>query len=791
MKAIEKEQILRLNCPGFGEESYLNYGKAKPLNEYTVIAVNPTSILHLFDRDPETIKQVETAQAEGLTSVTIRKDDLLQTLVTVLRSSDGRLVELVTFLEQGGLLIYFLCRPFLVKASSLSMDNYFWLESLAPDTPTDNNVRHMSAISHGRNIELSEEGEGSEFAGYLKQTGLEWSTIIRSDYLTDGYTALATTGPRKCIAGQLSAGDNGGRIVFLPAPYSPDFDRTLVECVDLWNMKRLELTHQTQLDAIYSLGDTVGHPVAETTKDYTAVTAETAQTAASATDQISPEDNSPRQVPGLTASFKSDSVQAPLSKVDTPGRFDPPDRKKFLKGSKSSVATSETTLTESPKEKTKGTGLIVNSDTGKNAPDDFYELEASLTETEELSSFTSSQSDAIYTQKEGELYILDDTNDSRGYSALTAEEISHPLSHELQKAASESSQSSKISEPTDEIDTFFIDVAAKSVAADQMITKESSELAGSSFEISSSESWTKAADSLAQLASLPESPTSPPLQKAEIEAFDSQKKSESEQSSFPELSQSLLGLNSQSDNNKHDEEPGNKTIPHAKDLIIKMEGISKTVAPDWCPDYSFPGLDELKEERSSLTEQIHQTQAKISILETRIAVLDGIKNSLLTEDGDDLLNACQKVFKQLNWNSEKSPNSKEELWLGDGKQAEVIVRVLRTNSQPKNTDLAKLAQSIITYWGEHETEPKGLMIASTWANLPPSERREPDYGEALKEFAKKKNLCLMTTMQLLCIYRDVDLGQTTADEVRKKLMNTNGLLSGLALEKAISGASAS
>ena len=52
MKSIEKDRILRLNCPGFGEESFLTSGRAKPLDYYTAIIVNPVSTLHLFDRDP-------------------------------------------------------------------------------------------------------------------------------------------------------------------------------------------------------------------------------------------------------------------------------------------------------------------------------------------------------------------------------------------------------------------------------------------------------------------------------------------------------------------------------------------------------------------------------------------------------------------------------------------------------------------------------------------------------------------------------------------------------------------
>ena len=232
MKSIQKEQILRVNCPGFGEENYLTVGKAKPLDAYKTIIVNPVSVFHLFDRDLDLQREIDVKLADGLTNLTIPSDTILQSIQEDLKSK--RILELVSFLEKGGLLIYYLCRPFLVQGDNVAIDNYSWLESLAPDSSPDDNIRHMSAVSHGRIVEPTEHTDESGFAKYLGQTGIEWNTIIRTDFLTEGYIALATAGPRKCIAGQLVAGDQGGRIIFLPAPYSPDFDKTLIECVNIW-----------------------------------------------------------------------------------------------------------------------------------------------------------------------------------------------------------------------------------------------------------------------------------------------------------------------------------------------------------------------------------------------------------------------------------------------------------------------------------------------------------------------------------------------------------------------------
>jgi hypothetical protein len=43
----------------------------------------------------------------------------------------------------------------------------------------------------------------------------------------------------------------------------------------------------------------------------------------------------------------------------------------------------------------------------------------------------------------------------------------------------------------------------------------------------------------------------------------------------------------------------------------------------------------------------------------------------------------------------------------------------------------------------------------------------------------------MTTLQLLCMYRDVELGRLTADEARTRILDTNGRLAGFQVESPL------
>lgn len=216
-------------------------------------------------------------------------------------------------------------------------------------------------------------------------------------------------------------------------------------------------------------------------------------------------------------------------------------------------------------------------------------------------------------------------------------------------------------------------------------------------------------------------------------------------------------------------------------MSTQLEENNTAVVPEWCSQYSFPGLNELKSERSDLSDQIRQIQNRIGTIDQRISLLDGIKNNLLSSEGDGLVIACQKAFNKIGWATTVSPSNHSELWLAVGDKADVLAHIVKSNAQAKRTDLALLGESVINYWGEHESEPKGLLVACTWSNRPPSERNEGDFTDALAEFAKKKNLCLMTSMQLLCIFKDLELGQVSPDDVRRKIMDTSGVLAGFSL----------
>jgi hypothetical protein len=936
-----------------------------------------------------------------------------------------------------------------VQADSLAIDNYSWLESLAPDSSPDDNIRHMSAVSHGRIVERTEHTAESGFGHYFDQSGLEWSTIIRNDFLTEGYVSLANAGARKCIAGQLVAGDQGGKIIFLPAPYSPDFDKSLLECINTWyndgetqppvvaateviaSAPVIPATQQpipreaspitkpaspssssTKVDAL----SMSSMPIAQSAAAVQAMSAandtvaDTALTTAlnSIASPVSP--SAPSAIPDAASLISSISqeLSAEIRRVASPIVTDsqsqiPAARLQDAVASGISNAPAEPapTLSKLPLETTMGSDsaeqsfdpnkgpsvsqnvseMNSNAELKPSAVDILKELEAlSMGDSPSVQQSRTKpsvrmgepalalkrnlfdeldnapepepykQSSAIsaedlaraqkeismLTNSEQSQQIFADTRDLNAQLNQMAESLVAQAQAELaeqqrieeeklaqeklaqeklaqeklaqeklaqeklaqekleqeklaqeklaqeklaqeklaqEKLAQEKLAQEKLAQEKLEQEKLAQEKLAQEKLAQEKLAQEKlaqeklaqEKLAQEKLEQEKLAQEKLAQEKLAQekleqeklasearnehiqeasllqvpnssnvvstsqvppepLVSIPDQletiqPSPQPISQSKSTAdsadldslvaenfnnpttnleprmplnangfvsigpsnagidfhFDASGESEPA-SSDPDLK--MMRQSSLSDHRDETIEAA-PTIPEAKDLIKKMEEISKTPVPtDWAADIVLPDVEEMKRERSSLTEAIKQAQTKIASLDNKIAQVESLKIALLGADNENLVNATLRVFSRLGWNANPSEKSSDEFYMNGGGNSDFVAKIVKSTAQAQRSDVSSLASSVVEFWDKTEVEPKGVLIACTWSGSHPSERTEPDFADGLVDFAQKKGLCLMTTIQLLAMYRDFELGKQTGDEMRKRIEETNGRLLG-------------
>jgi pSer/pThr/pTyr-binding forkhead associated (FHA) protein len=227
-----------------------------------------------------------------------------------------------------------------------------------------------------------------------------------------------------------------------------------------------------------------------------------------------------------------------------------------------------------------------------------------------------------------------------------------------------------------------------------------------------------------------------------------------------------------------DKQPSSNGAKSAMTIVKEPTG----QVPDWCKRYFSDELNNLSNELTDLNEQVRAAQQKIKDVEGRVALTKGLRNTLLTAQGEELVEACGKVLTLLGWRVKVSDDDKHELRLDTEDKNICIARIVWTETQADRTHLGQLSISQTRYWCEQGIEPKGILIISKSNDSGPSTLGSSDFNSELAEYATKKNVCLMSTLQLLAVYKDIALHNGLAEEVRATILASNGWLSGFALE---------
>ncbi len=991
MRTIPKERILRINCPGYGTESHWNLGRAKSLNNYTAIIVNPTSVIHLFDKDPELVRRIDQATQEGNTKVIVEDDLLLRNLAAEI---DSRVLELSDFLMQGGVLVYFLARPFLVQGPSLALDNYYWLESLAPDGSVERNNRQMSAVSHGRLIELTQDGTTSEFAPYLQQPGLEWSTLIRTEYITEGYNALAEAGARKCIAGQLFIVESSGRVVFLPAPYSPDFDKTLIDCLNRWyqhkeaspeelEAERLEAQlvsaraqaaapqvgpvlfdrEQKEYEPVAAAQLDVGRPAAASApplppepaaspapaqpavlsppggfavsadKIAESISQEALRFEQEVASRVQAESNraelaarieaenvstekkkatgtidlsvfadaarqlvgkggqaeeAPKQEPAASATASATVSKPPLRKlfgggpplaapaaepapapaaepapapvaapappapepapqaaamppvVEAPppapsaestasGQFrnllggnfpTPPGR---MESHLPSISESGTFRADEPPSNISPADLA-NAQSFNEAPpksitessiqialtntdpspsqrlasrardlfdDEAFESIEPATETAPSPPQSQPENPAAQNAEPATLNDGDNSvnsnNDAERNNKSTIDLLKELERQQGQQPAQTSAPPAALGESGGRplLNNLFRKEAAEAPPVQQTPSPAPAHTGMPTPQAPSTESPPYTQSGAFSVQQAP--PMMPPA--AAPAAPAPQTMPQTMPSAQPPANAQPGGDNAGGRNTlgalMQSGERVNQNQQAAPITTMREAIMSNLNVPDWCRQFSFSYLDELKKDQASLASQLQDIQARLNTVESRIASVEQLKCALLGGEGDPLKEACALVLSRLGWTINHSNAANNELLLLNVDHPDAIVRLVRSENHCDRSEVAQVAESAISFWERHDIEPKGVLIACTWTNVSPAHRSQKDFEDPVAEFARKKNLCLLSTVQLLGIYRDLELGTVNPDLVRKQILDTSGCLPGFAVESAL------
>jgi len=190
-------------------------------------------------------------------------------------------------------------------------------------------------------------------------------------------------------------------------------------------------------------------------------------------------------------------------------------------------------------------------------------------------------------------------------------------------------------------------------------------------------------------------------------------------------------------------------------------------APEWIENYKTEHEKSIEVEISQLEDSLQKEKSKRS----RFQKID----ALLYATNKTLEKAVMLVFQDFGLNVEKAdPGANKDLVVEDNSGNRLLVEVTGVKGKI-NSNSRKMAQ----LWDlvlEKRSEEKIVLIANTYREKEPAERSgEENFTEKVINLCEKNDICLMTTVDLFNLWKNVREGKKTPEQVIDSVLETNGI----------------
>lgn len=213
-------------------------------------------------------------------------------------------------------------------------------------------------------------------------------------------------------------------------------------------------------------------------------------------------------------------------------------------------------------------------------------------------------------------------------------------------------------------------------------------------------------------------------------------------------------------------------IQSIKDLDDELS--SKNEIPVWVNDYCLKNEESDLKEKTNIDDKIKKLQDKREKLELKIQENFKYKK-LLYATGEELENSVKKIFEEFGFEMLKlRPNNRSDINL-KYKDKYFVCEVKGLSKSAAERNANQLQKWETEFFEDFEIHPKQILIVNGFRNVPLKDRNEDVFPTQMLEYATKKEQCLITTIQLLCIYLHWLDDHSILDEILEKIYNTNGI----------------
>jgi hypothetical protein len=206
-------------------------------------------------------------------------------------------------------------------------------------------------------------------------------------------------------------------------------------------------------------------------------------------------------------------------------------------------------------------------------------------------------------------------------------------------------------------------------------------------------------------------------------------------------------------------------------------------APSWTNEFPIPGMENLQKQIERASLELSELQAQISTYKEKLDELVRIRNTLLFGDGRNLEQAVNCVLAAIGYNPIPGPVGQQDLTFEhEGKH--FLAEVKGSTSSASETHIKQLNSKKTQFIEDQRIDVKGVLIINPWRQHEPAERENKErliFPEQIMALVNIWKFSLMTTMQLLQIYRLHLEGKLDSHKLASDIYDSVGPLKGYEL----------
>jgi len=206
------------------------------------------------------------------------------------------------------------------------------------------------------------------------------------------------------------------------------------------------------------------------------------------------------------------------------------------------------------------------------------------------------------------------------------------------------------------------------------------------------------------------------------------------------------------------------------ELLTKKEMVEY---PAWIDDYNILTEDVDIEELNNLKNEKAELQKRIEKQEERLEILKKFKG-LFTSSGKQLEEITKEIFEKMGFQIFPAEANRTDV-IAKYNDVDVVMEIKGLTKSATETHATQLVKWAMTFKEKENRTPKSILVVNAFREIPLAQRTEATFPDQMLEFSISQKQCLISTIQLLCLFIEITDNPDCKDERIKELLNTVGV----------------